>query len=224
MPHFISGRSTLVINNLISDAPMIISSFIVIMILTYAGMRLSLLWNLSRYYISPPLAGGILGIIILLSLIAALGLDWKPEPIVGRLLVTCFLFFIGVRIGSVYTYKHIRILVMLFLLTTGSLVLLELLSWLLLRDQTNLLVTLGAMSFAWNDEWLMYMQGIHPDASIIFYTSMLLVFLCTPLMLRMMSTPNIPRNQRSSWIRIPWIWRLRGFVLALYGYMEQFNG
>ncbi|MEX2416305.1 MAG: hypothetical protein WD424_09175 [Paenibacillaceae bacterium] len=193
---------------------MIISSFIVIILLTYAGMRFSSLWSLSRYYISPPLAGGILGIIVLVTLMAVTGVDWKPEPIVGRLFVTCFLFFIGVKMGSIYTYKYIRILEVFFLLTTGFLVLLELLTWLLLREQTNLLAIVGAMSFAWNDEWLMYMQGIHPDVSIIFYTSMLLVFLFTPLMLRLMSKPDIPQNRRITSIGIPWIWRLSGFVLA----------
>jgi Na+/glutamate symporter len=193
---------------------MIIISFIVICTLVFCGIWFSSRCNLFRYYVSPPLFGGLLGILILIALMAVTGFKWQPEPIVGRLFVTCFLFFIGMKMGSDYTYKHIIKLVKFTLFATGLLVCLELLSWFLLRKHMDLMSIVGTMSFAWNDEWLIFLQTNHPDISFIFYTSMLLVFIFTPVLLWFTSNRHILEQQPMASMGTSWKWNLTGFVLA----------
>jgi Na+/glutamate symporter len=196
-----------------NDYLMFLFSFLIIFILVYVGVRIERKLVLSRYYISPPLLAGTLGSIVLILVMWMSGIRWNPEPIVGQLLVTSFLFFVGFKIGTVYTIRHMRSLLLFFLLTTGLLFLLEIISWSQFRERPVFIESFGAMSFAWNDEWLSYTRMHYPDISIIYHTSLLLVFLITPLMIRFMSRKIIQENRPDQPL-LSFKWRSIGILMA----------
>jgi Na+/glutamate symporter len=201
-----------------NDFMMIVIHFIMVCALVFFGMRVERRWELSRYFISPPLLAGVAGTILLILLIKVTGHPLNLDPTLGRWLVTCFLFVIGFRIGMIYTWRHIRTLVVFTVLSTGLLVLLELISWALFNDHPILFATLGAMSFAWNDEWLGHAQMYDANISIVFHTSLLLVFFFTPLIIRLFSrqaSPPQEENLLSVSFPIPLKWRVVGISLAV---------
>jgi Na+/glutamate symporter len=164
----------------------VVTLFIII-VLVYAGNRLDRIWNLSRHYISPPLLSGMLGTAVFIPVYLFTDLNWVPEPIAGRLLVTAFLFYIGVRMGLVYTIKHLKTLTLFMLFSIVLLVLFEALTWLFFRNDPELLMTIGPMSFAWNDEWSGYLQNNYPDVNFVFHISLLYVLLLSPLFIKFIS-------------------------------------
>jgi hypothetical protein len=95
----------------------------------------------------------------------------------------------------VYTLQHIRSLLLFSLFSICLLLLLEIASWSMFQEYPLFLEAFGAMSFAWNDEWLSQTRMYYPDVSIVYHTSLLIVFLITPLMIRWMSQNTIQESR-----------------------------
>jgi Na+/glutamate symporter len=192
----------------------ILLELILVFIWVELGIRIERRWVLSRLYISPPLLAGTLGSIAIVGLTWMTDIPWSYETIVGRLLVTGFLFFVGFKIGMVYTLRHVRSLLLFSLLSVGLLFLFEIISWTLFRDRPMWLESLGAMSFAWNDEWMTFARQYDPDAPVVFHTSLLLVFLITPLVLRLLAGKVTEVRQTAVQHSLSSIWRTIGIVLV----------
>ncbi|MCZ8516956.1 hypothetical protein O9H85_32290 [Paenibacillus filicis] len=190
-------------------------SVTVIFSFVYLGLRMERWWGLSRLYISPPLAGGIIGAFLLSIGFFATGFFWTPSEQVTHWLVTSFLFFIGVKIGCIYTKRHILVMGIFLLITVVPMLLLEGLAWFFFRGYPLFREWIGTSTLAWNPEWIEHIQAILPvsgNVQVVSQTTLLIVFLISPFVIRLMQTFSPPDSgvQTRNAIKI---WNLSAFVL-----------
>lgn len=155
--------------------------------LVFLGIRIEHRCKLSRYYISPPLTGGGIGALLWIAGTYTMDFDWVPQPAVGLWLVTLFLFFVGIKIGLLYTKRHVRSLIVFSAFAVGLLLIVEILARVLLNESDTAFTVFGSISFAWNDEWLSFVSRRFPEAEAVSYTSLLLVFAFTPIVISLLN-------------------------------------
>ncbi|MFD2672693.1 hypothetical protein [Marinicrinis sediminis] len=163
-------------------------SLVVVYVLIGAALRLESTWQLSRYYISPPLLAGAAGSLLLLTTDPWL-FEWAPSESFTTGLVTCFLFTIGFQMGRMYTLRYYGRLFTILFLSVLLLLGLEGMVWMLFHDGLHQQL-LGTSTFAWNPEWMERFRDSFPGQPVLSgyeFISLWMVFMLTPIVLRLMS-------------------------------------
>ena len=86
---------------------MLIIDLLIVLSLVAFGYLLDDYFNLTALYITPPVAGGVIGIVINLVKYVVTGQMWLPGQFGPQLLITIFLFSIGVKIALTYGKQHL---------------------------------------------------------------------------------------------------------------------
>ena len=128
---------------------MITSILLVVIVLLIIGYYLERRFLFSKWFISPPLLGGFIGLLIGLPLLSQVGITFGETPtILTDVFAVAFLFSIGFKIGLVYKKKHLLRLLYLFLLSTGIAVILDMLV-LSIFHESLFYIILGSGSLSW---------------------------------------------------------------------------
>lgn len=142
--------------------------------------------QLTSRYVSPALVGGLVGSLILLIAVVVFKYTWQLPQLFERLLLTAFLFSIGIRIGLVYSWQHIRNMTYLLIIASVFLFILELTIQFGFHTYSKLVLSFGSSTFSWNNEWGLRIQPLFPREQklwLYFQLSLFLVFLLTPFVL-----------------------------------------
>jgi Na+/glutamate symporter len=156
-------------------------------------------YDLSRWYITPPIIGGSIGALIIWPLSQFSSLSIIPSGLFLEFVLGLFIFTVGVKMGLAFTFKHWKHVVLLLLSATLIVVLIDRIVS-LVNNRFSLgenLFVLGSMTFAWNLEWIEQLQHIsltHSDLTISYHLSLLFVFILSPIFLMMMRR-RITRNR-----------------------------
>ncbi|MDP5273645.1 sodium/glutamate symporter [Chengkuizengella axinellae] len=152
-------------------------------------------WKLSANYISPALAGGIIGMLVNGFIYYFYSYSFIPSQLVVRFFVTAFLFSIGLKMGLTYQRKQWIHLFYLFSITTFLLFTIELMAWIFFKNNLLLLQVFNSQTFSWNDEWTSRLKmWFSEHLGFQFHFSLILVFLLTPVVIRWMSKLHIDKE------------------------------
>ncbi|WP_204702177.1 hypothetical protein [Halanaerobacter jeridensis] len=166
---------------------MLIIDVIIVLILVAVGYMLDDYFNLTALYITPPVAGGVIGIIVNLVNYAMTGSMWLPHQFGPQLLITIFLFSIGVKIALTYGKKHLISLFNLFWITVVIMFIIDAVAIMTTNNSVSLFA-FGSSSLAWNGAWLNFIQQVFPNLTTIqfyFHASLLAAFLLAPVVVKM---------------------------------------
>ncbi|NDI34264.1 sodium/glutamate symporter [Chengkuizengella sediminis] len=155
--------------------------------LLFIGLFIEKRWKLSKYYISPALAGGMIAMIVSGILYYFYSYTFIPNEWVVCFFVTAFLFSIGMKMGLTYQKKHIKHLFYLFGFSTFILAIIELIAMILFKNNSFLLQVYNSQTFSWNEEWIFRIQNWFSGSLVFqFHFSLIIVFILTPVVIRLM--------------------------------------
>lgn len=166
---------------------MLIIDLLIIFALVAVGYGLDDYFNLTDLYITPPVAGVVIGVGLNLLKYLLTGRMWLPQSFAPKLLVTFFLFSIGVKIAITYEKKHLMRLFNLFWITVLIMLMIDLIA-IRVADSSLSLFALGSSSLAWNGVWLDFIKDLFPNLTAVkfyFHASLWAVFIAAPVVLRL---------------------------------------
>ena len=197
---------------------MLIIDLIIVLILVAVGYVLDDYFNLTTLYITPPVAGGVIGIIINLVNYAVTDSMWLPHQFGPQLLITIFLFSIGVKIALTYGKKHLISLFNLFWITVLIMFIIDAVAIMTTNNSLSLFA-FGSSSLAWNGQWLNFIQQVFPDLTTVkfyFHASLLAAFIIAPLAVKMFIFFEIEETYHPNWPQVSdWKWSAVFAAVAL---------
>lgn len=197
---------------------MLIIDLLVVLSLVAVGYLLDDYFNLTTLYITPPVAGGVIGIAINLINYAVTGSMWLPDQFGPQLLITIFLFSIGVKIALTYGKQHLISLFNLFWITVVIMLMIDAVA-VITADSSQLLFVFGSSSLAWNGEWLSFIQQVFPNLDLVqfyFHASLLVTFIVAPVVVKMFVFFEVKETQHPDWPQVSdWNWSTVFFSIVL---------